>query len=134
MFIPVPQVSAAKAIIMPALGFLFPYLKHLAQMGINIMKLMSPIMLASIIINERTNVTLNLLDFLVSNVKNASKNPLLSIIPNPMRIINILISGAKLAKFDTVVLKIILSPERFKRDVTMTVVVSKSPLKELTEL
>ena len=40
-----------------------------------------------------TNVTLNLLAFFVSSVKKDSRNPLLSIIPTPIKTIMMLITG-----------------------------------------
>lgn len=134
MFIPIPQVKPAKAMMIPAFGFRLPYLKHLAQIGSKTMKLKSPVMLANIVMMVNTNVTLNLLAFFVSSVKKDSRNPLLSIIPTPIKTIMMLMSGAKLAKFDTVVLNICFNPDKLNNDVTKTVVVFKSPLMVLTEL
>ena len=37
IFIPIPQLIAAKAVIIPACGFLFPYLNNNADIGINTM-------------------------------------------------------------------------------------------------
>ena len=134
MFMPVPHVKLAKAKIIPAFGFLLLYLKNRAVIGIKIIKLISPIILANIVIKERVNVTVNLLAFWVNSVKNDCKNPLLSMIPIPINVIRSILSGANDAKLATVVLNISFKPDRLKRDITETAVESTLPLIVLTEL
>ena len=124
---PVPHVRDAKASIIPTFGFLIEYLKNNATRGINTIKAISPIMLASINNRDNIHVTLNLLALCVSKAKKDCKNPLLSIMPIPISMISSVASGANAAKFAAVVLNISFKPDKLNREVTATVVLSNVP-------
>ena len=65
MLIPVPVLIPANAVIIPASGFLFPYLNSKADIGIITKYAISPTILDIIDINASINVTTFFLNFLV---------------------------------------------------------------------